>query len=183
MHPLPETRDEFELLNRQTCADLETHVDVIDVMVSQIRHRHDIVRYQANIAQTLELKIQPNADVFWPQTCREIIPLVGSKTRRVYFEGKQNIHGITDEDDNTVFGFTEDIDVTYGEFSGWTRICFTIWQGDASVNYAAFRTAIAEAEWVHSYEALIIPGGRVMLGRWVDTKDQTGRGPFIFWDV
>jgi hypothetical protein len=34
---------------------------------------------------------------------------------------------------------------------------------------------------LHGYEAVIVPGGRMMLGRWVDMKEPDARGPFIFW--
>jgi hypothetical protein len=101
----------------------------------------------------------------------------------LYFDGKQNVHGSTGEVDNPVFGFLEEIGVSYGGFSGWSRICFVILQGEASVDSTDLGSGMEAAEWVHCYEALIIPSGRMMLGRWVDLKDQSGRGPFIFWDV
>lgn len=98
---------------------------------------------------------------------------------RVYFDGVQRIHGSNDAA-NPLFGFTERIAFPYGGIPGWTRICFAIceqsdidggqvWQGDG--------------HWIHGYEGVILPGGNIMLGRWVDLKDTSGRGPFIFWDL
>ncbi|KAJ5320476.1 hypothetical protein N7508_000759 [Penicillium antarcticum] len=161
LHPLPDSLEELTDLNRQTCADLEDHADAIEVM-------------------TLKVKSQPDVEVFWPEVCTMIAPPVGPATGRTYFQGKQMIHENPGEEDNTVFGFTEDIEVTFGGIGGWKRICFTICQGDTSTD---FGSKMAGDDWVHCYEALIIPGGRAMLGRWVDAKNETGRGPFIFWDL
>ncbi|KAJ5757879.1 uncharacterized protein N7511_006573 [Penicillium nucicola] len=161
LHPLPDSLEELAQLNRQTCADMENHVDMIDIM-------------------NLEIEAQPGVDVFWPEVCTMIAPPVGPETDRMYFQGKQGIHGPPGEEENTVFGFTEDIHTTYGGIGGWKRICFTICQGNTSTT---FQSKLAGDEWVHCYEALIIPGGRLMLGRWVDMKNETGRGPFIFWDL
>ena len=101
----------------------------------------------------------------------------------MYFDGVQRIYGGTGDVKNPLFGFTEPIASSYGGFSGWTRICFTICEDqdkdkmEVDVDHAEF------SPWVHGYEAVILPGGRIMMGRWVDLKNPSGRGPFIFWDT
>ncbi|CAG8193587.1 unnamed protein product [Penicillium nalgiovense] len=150
---------------RQTCADLETHGDGIDIMT---------------------LDLQPSSEQFWPAQCSKIIPLAGElDTERVYFDGKQRSYDAAHEAGNPVFGFTEEIAVPHGGFEGWTRICFTIVEadGDDDEEEQPSSPMMHGEGWIHGYEAVIVPGGRMMLGRWVDMKEPDARGPFIFWDV
>lgn len=41
---------------------------------------------------------------------------------------------------------------------------------------------VFDFHWIHGYEGVILPGGRIILGRWMDMVDGLDRGPFIFWD-
>ncbi|KAJ5810931.1 hypothetical protein N7447_010447 [Penicillium robsamsonii] len=160
MHPLS---DLCRLDERQTCADLETHGDSIDVMT---------------------LDLQPSPEKFWPEQCSKLIPLASRPDiNRIYFDGRQRAYGAAYEAGNYVFGFTEEIAVPHGGFEGWTRICFTIVEVDDEEDEMPPSPAMDGEGWIHGYEAVIIPGGRIMLGRWVDLKEPETRGPFIFWDV
>ncbi|CAI7648192.1 unnamed protein product [Penicillium crustosum] len=153
--------------DRQTCADIEIHGELIDPM-------------------TLDLK---PSEHFWPEKCSKIIPLAGGPdTKRTYFEGKQSSYNGPDEVGNHVFGFTEEIAASHGGFGGWMRICFMLVDGEVDDededNEKKTPSLLMESEgWIHGYEAAIIPGGRMMLGRWLDMKATDARGPFIFWDV
>ncbi|KAJ5150575.1 Major facilitator superfamily domain general substrate transporter [Penicillium coprophilum] len=162
MHPL----SDLQMINeRQTCADLETHGDSIDIMT---------------------LDLQPSSDQFWPEQCRKIIPLASEPdTKRTYFD---ELMGGGYEAGNHVFGFTEEIAVPHGGFEGWARICFIIVEADEEESNEEEEempsSTVMDGEgWIHGYEAIVIPGGRLMLGRWVDMKEPEARGPFIFWDV
>ncbi|CAI7641800.1 unnamed protein product [Penicillium glandicola] len=162
MHPLS---DLYKMNERQTCADFETHGDSIDIM-------------------TLELK--PSFEHFWPEECNMIIPLAsGRDIKRTYFDGKQRAYGGPYEAGNHVFGFTEEIVVPHGGFEGWTRVCFTIVEADEDDedDDKVFSLVMEGEGWIHGYEAIIVPGGCIMLGRWVDMKEPDAKGPFIFWDV
>lgn len=99
---------------------------------------------------------------------------------RMYFDGVQKYHGVTHDAANPLFGFTEPIETPWGGFCGWVRICFAICE---QPEYESDDDSVSPSHWLHGYEALIIPGGRLMLGRWLDLKDTSGRGPFIFWDI
>lgn len=131
--------------------------------------------------QSLEVVAQ-SSEPFWPEMCNRIIPQNKSpdiRTETVYFNGYQRTYGGSCNASNPMFGFVEPIKISYGGFSGWTRICFVLCE-----QVHENGQVITEAPgWVHGYEAIIIPGGRIMMGRWLDMKDLTGRGPFIFWDV
>lgn len=37
--------------------------------------------------------------------------------------------------------------------------------------------------WIYGYEGVLLPGGRIMMGRWQDMKSRIDTGPFIFWDL
>lgn len=80
-----------------------------------------------------------------------------------------------------MFGFVEPMEREYGELPGWSRICFAICEKIEGIEQSSWSSA--SSRWVHGYEAVIIPGGRLMLGWWIDMKNTSGRGPFIFWDV
>lgn len=127
----------------------------------------------------MELKIQ--RDAFWPEKCNQIIPRAERyDDTRVYFEGAQNILGSSPDAANPLFGFIEPIASPCGGFKGWSRICFVIYEQLDEDDEDAWAS---ENHWAHGYEAVIFPGGNVMLGRWIDLNDTTGRGPFIFWDI
>lgn len=98
----------------------------------------------------------------------------------MYFEGAQNTLGANNDAANPLFGFIEPIATPYGGVRGWSRICFVIYERTDEDGGNALST---EDYWAHGYEAVIPPGGNIMLGRWIDLHDTTGRGPFIFWDI
>ncbi|KAJ5787397.1 hypothetical protein N7457_002387 [Penicillium paradoxum] len=159
MHPISDLLE----IDRQTCADFGSHGDTIDVMV---------------------LDLVPSESLFWPEECRKLIPLVGgTETKRSYFDGKQRYHASAEGRKNHVFGFTEEIDFAHGGFRGWTRICFTIVQAveedEDKPSYLVLNTDC----WIHAYEAVITPGGCLMIGRWLDMNETEAKGPFILWDV
>lgn len=142
--------------------------------------------YSTTLTNGETLDLQPSSGQFWPAQCSKIIPPAGGvDTERVYFDGKQRSHDATHEVGNPVFGFTEEIAVPHGGFEGWTRICFTVVEADEDDDEEEqpFSAVMDGEGWIHGYEAVIVPGGRMMLGRWVDMKEPDARGPFIFWDV
>lgn len=133
-----------------------------------------------NNCQTLEITSQSD-EMFWPDECNAIMPRMEG-TPQKYFSGIQSTYGHQSAE-NPLFGFTEPFASSYGGFHGWTRICFAICEQTSDDEPDAWHGI--SNHWVHGYEAVIIPGGRIMLGRWVDLKEPTGsgRGPFIFWDI
>ncbi|KAI3081450.1 hypothetical protein CBS147339_2768 [Penicillium roqueforti] len=158
MHPISDLQDN----ERQSCADLETHGDGVEIM-------------------TLDLA---TSEEFWPKQCSKIMPLAkGRNIKRTYFDGKQRAYSGAHEAGNHVFGFTEEIAVSHGGFEGWMRICFIIAEADEDDEEKHSPLVMDGPGWIHGYEAVIIPGGRLMLGRWLDMKETGARGPFIFWDV
>ncbi|OQD72384.1 hypothetical protein PENDEC_c021G06415 [Penicillium decumbens] len=157
-HPLPETIEEFS--RRESCADLEDHMHQVDVM---------------------SLEIETVSEAIWPDECNRIIPRYEGAECVAYFKGTQKTHGGS-EAANPLFGFTESIAFPYGGLTGWTRVCFCICEQvdkDEDEDWAFNE----DDNWVHGYEGVLVPGGGIMLGRWLDLKDTSGRGPFIFWDV
>ncbi|KAJ5665628.1 uncharacterized protein N7477_008076 [Penicillium maclennaniae] len=156
IHPLPDTIEEFS--RRESCADLEDHIHQVDVMSLEIEH--------------ISHKI-------WPVICDRSIPRYDAAECVAYLQGLQRIHGES-EPANPLFGFTESISTPYGGFEGWTRVCFCICENVDGNGDSVFND---DDSWIHGYEGVIPPGGGVMLGRWLDLKDTSGRGPFLFWDV
>jgi hypothetical protein len=127
------------------------------------------------------LQVKPHSELIWPQACNDLAPLYeGPETKRFPFVGSQDMDGGSEEGPNWLFGFTEDIELAFGGFTGWKRICFTICE---MIDGEAADLKEDSEGWVHLYEALMIPGGRIMLGRWTDLKAPGAKGPFIFWDV
>lgn len=179
IHPLPETLEGFS--QRESCADLEDHLEQVEVMVRTIKPRqsHCSQIHVSNSRQTLELKTQ--RDAFWPEKCNQVIPKGEIPDDiRTYFEGAQNTLGSSSDAANPLFGFLEPITPLYGGFKGWSRICFVIYERIDEDEEDAWAL---EGHWAHGYEAVILPGGSVMLGRWIDLNDATGKGPFIFWNA
>ncbi|KUM62002.1 hypothetical protein ACN42_g5123 [Penicillium freii] len=184
IHPLSDLQKNTD---RQTCADIEIHGEVIDPMVGGRRVAWKAMTTGLTNVKILDLKPSEHS---WPQKCSKIMPLAGGPdTKRTYFEGKQRSYNGLDEGGNHVFGFTEEIAAPHGGFEGWMRICFILAEGDEDDeddedDEEKTPSLLMEIEgWIHGYEAVIIPGGRMMLGRWLDMKATHARGPFIFWDV
>ncbi|QRD86105.1 sugar and other transporter-domain-containing protein [Aspergillus flavus] len=137
----------------------------------------------------------------WPPEFNRIIPMVGPESHRLYFRGLQKLG----DDLYPVRGFTEPIRGSQGGFPGWQRICFAIYAADreqlpllleigesepSDVEAACLLSELwppGELEtdflWIQGYEGVILPGGKIMLGQWVDMIDTTERGPFIFWNL
>ncbi|KAJ6085917.1 hypothetical protein N7486_010198 [Penicillium sp. IBT 16267x] len=160
LHPRPLSFYEFQ--RRQTCGDLDSHWDQVDIL-------------------SLEIESQ-SCEPFWPAECDELIPRCeGPNIKHLYFHGHQNTLGANRDAANPMFGFVEPIKYSYGELPGWSRICFVIFEKTEGNEQSTWSSV--SSRWVHGYEAVIIPGGRLMLGRWIDMKNTSGRGPFIFWDV
>ncbi|KAE8321864.1 hypothetical protein BDV39DRAFT_210312 [Aspergillus sergii] len=181
VHPYPETVTELE--NRQSCADLNTH-------------------WIQGDTDPLVFQIRPDLNTLnWPPEFNRIIPMVGPESHRLYFRGLQKLG----DDLYPVRGFTEPIRGSQGGFPGWQRICFAIYAADRE--QLPLLLEIGESEpsddeaacllselwppgeletdflWIQGYEGVILPGGKIMLGQWVDMIDMTERGPFIFWNL
>ncbi|PIG86387.1 hypothetical protein AARAC_008389 [Aspergillus arachidicola] len=181
VHPYPETVTELE--HRQSCADLNTH-------------------WIQGDTDPLVFQIRPDLNTLnWPPEFNRIIPMVGPESHRLYFRGLQKLG----DDLYPVRGFTEPIRGSQGGFPGWQRICFAIYAADRE--QLPLLLEIGESEpsddeaacllselwppgeletdflWIQGYEGVILPGGKIMLGQWVDMIDMTERGPFIFWNL
>jgi hypothetical protein len=67
------------------------------------------------------------------------------------------------------------------EFHGWQRVTI--------MKFFANNAGEYDQDQVWAYEGCVLPGGRMILGRWRDaradpaTPDSTVSGPFIFWNV
>lgn len=125
------------------------------------------------------LKIEQVPENIWPEACNRVIPRYEAAECVNYFQGLQKVHGDS-EAENPLFGFTESISFPYGGFKGWTRVCICICEDMAENEDWASND---DESWIHGYEGIMPPGGGFMLGRWLDMKDTSGRGPFLFWDV
>ncbi|KAB8199699.1 hypothetical protein BDV34DRAFT_231004 [Aspergillus parasiticus] len=181
VHPYPETVTELE--NRQSCADLNTH-------------------WIQGDTDPLVFQIRPDLNTLnWPPEFNRIIPMVGPESHRLYFRGLQKLG----DDLYPVRGFTEPIRGSQGGFPGWQRICFAIYAADREqlpllLEIGELEPSDDEAAcllselwppgeletdflWIQGYEGVILPGGKIMLGQWVDMIDMTERGPFIFWNL
>ncbi|OOF97676.1 hypothetical protein ASPCADRAFT_513362 [Aspergillus carbonarius ITEM 5010] len=181
IHPYPVSLGKLE--NRQTCADLDGHWTQVGFM-------------------SLQIKPDPNP-LNWPPLFETIIPVDYSNSQRSYFRGVRKSSGSIDERLCSVRGFYEPIPIPQGGFPGWCRICFAVYERDpndlppaatydttepATDEYAwlfqeGWPPSDLEAEfyWIRGYEGVVLPGGRIMLGSWVDMINTADRGPFIFW--
>ncbi|KAF9891285.1 hypothetical protein FE257_004849 [Aspergillus nanangensis] len=181
IHPYPETLDAPEM--RQTCGDLSAHLTQVDCM---------------------SLTLHANRDPLnWPPAFQALIPFLADERSRVYFRGVQTNHNSDDGEMYLVRGFVEPLQDVYGGFPGWKRICFAIYaanrdflpileggsgqgqHGTGMFPNEAWPPIDMEVEFtcIHGYEGRLLPGGSMILGQWVDMRNTTGKGPFIFWDV
>jgi hypothetical protein len=69
-----------------------------------------------------------------------------------------------------------------GDFHGWQRVSLIKCFEDKNGNFNG------EDVWV--YEGVVLPGGRIIIGRWMepystllDADDALNSGPFLFWNV
>ncbi|RAL05699.1 MFS myo-inositol transporter [Aspergillus ibericus CBS 121593] len=181
IHPYPGLLKDLE--NRQTCADLDTHWTQVGFM-------------------SLQTKPDPSR-LNWPPLFETIIPVNPLNSQRSYFRGIQKSSGSVDEAPCLVRGFCEPISIAQGGFPGWCRICFVIYERDPADIPPAPACDVTEPEaddyawlfqegwppsdlvtefyWIRGYEGVILPGGRIMIGSWIDMIDTADRGPFIFW--
>lgn len=120
---------------------------------------------------------------------------------------------MTDSSSFLVRGFTEPTSSSHADIPGWTRICFVIYdadreflklisQDDEQEEKEEARDKKEEQElgwlpeeewppvdlelefnWIFGYEGVMLPGGRIMMGRWIDMREPSITGPFIFWDT
>lgn len=140
----------------------------------------------------------------WPKIFGNILPILGKETTPTYFRGIQKDSGANDDASvNFIRGFKEDLEQSPGDIPGWSRICFVIYDpnrnnlplapvgdgGDDDGNQSELEEKWppldleTDFHWIYGYEGLVLPGGRLMLGRWLQMMDVTNTGPFIFWDV
>ncbi|KAJ5934682.1 Major facilitator superfamily domain general substrate transporter [Penicillium verhagenii] len=160
LHPMPVSFDAED--HRETCADGDSHLPEVDI-------------------QTLEIK-ERSSEPFWPAECNAFMPrCVDLDNKRIHFTGFQNVLRSSQDAANPIFGFVEPIETPCGGIPGWSRICFTICERPPANE--VFTWPPLATRWIHGYEAIILPGGRLMLGLWIDLQNPMGRGPFIYWDV
>lgn len=92
-------------------------------------------------------------------------------------------------------GFTEGLP-EQGGLPGWRRICFVIYEisSGSILPVVGPGQDLSIEEWLFSmgsniargYEGIVLPGGKIMLGRWSDMfnmEELVCDGPFIFWEV
>jgi hypothetical protein len=136
------------------------------------------------------------------------MPILGpEESSRTYFRGIQRYHQDMDSETYLIRGFTEPIINTPGGIPGWMRVCFA--------NYEANRDSLmlilsedrseedreasslfpeeswppldmqTDFHWIYGFEGVILPGGRIMMGNWLDMQkvhqEDCDRGPFIYW--
>ncbi|RMJ28318.1 hypothetical protein PHISP_00795 [Aspergillus sp. HF37] len=182
LHPHPETLNDFG--DRQTCGDLDTHLTQVDPM-------------------SLQIELHPCSGN-WPFIFDDIIPIQGPTQNCSFFRGIKHTHGSNDEP-RLVRGFMEPVPLPQGGFPGWNRICFAIYKANREI-FPVYDTGEGEGtedgtlvfpneaclptdfqldfHSIRLYEGMMLPGGRIIVGRYVDMLDAEERGgPFIFWDI
>ncbi|KAI1987325.1 hypothetical protein LOZ51_005792 [Ophidiomyces ophidiicola] len=147
-----------DLIDRQGCADFSTHWNKIPFV-------------------RLDLEC-PLKDQFWPSLFAKAFPALPCVTtfNRHYIYGRQYIAG--EEDDYycitgmglSTFQPTEEEQELRQELGRGEK-----WEPQSWDDF----------EWASGYEGVLIPGGRIMLGRWKDmlsTCEWEG-GPFLLWEI
>jgi hypothetical protein len=97
----------------------------------------------------------------------------------------------------------EPVPLPQGDIPGWNRICFAIYKANRET-LPVYGTGVGEGAegemlvfpdeaWpgdfqfdfhsVRLYEGMMLPGGRIIVGRYVDMLDAEGGGPFMLWDI
>lgn len=154
------------------------------------RKRTTESKLTARSSQLLHLTIDPDP-LNWPAIFDWIIPILGAASSRTYFRGIQRFHQVMDSPSYLVRGFLEPIPSPQGGIPGWSRICFVIY--DANRDFLKLvpsdtdddgedgsKEALFPEEdwppvdlrmdfhWIFGYEGVLLPGGRIMLGQWLD---------------
>ncbi|GAE00271.1 hypothetical protein ACLA_045390, partial [Paecilomyces variotii No. 5] len=181
IHPRPP--DLSALQDRQTCADLDSHwTSILPLTLHLIR----------------------DGDAEWPALFKDIVPLLGPDSQRRHFRGLQGLHSLNNRTSYPVRGFIESILSAQGGLKGWTRICFVIYnpnreflklisseddKEDGEGEKAQFPDeewppiSWSDFHWAFGYEGAVLPGGNIMLGKWVNLLETNDTGPFIFWCI
>lgn len=145
-----------------------------------------------------------DANEEWPALFNDIIPVLGPGSQRLYFRGLQCLHSLNSRTSYPVRGFIESIPSPQGGLTGWTRICFAIYNPnrellklipseedneDGEDQKAQFPNeewppiSWSDFHWIFGYEGAVLPGGNIMLGKWVNMLEANDTGPFIFWCI
>jgi hypothetical protein len=109
---------------------------------------------------------------------------------RQFLHGQQTFDNIENHSQLQVLGFTELLPMQ-GGIPGWRRICFVIYETKPE---ALPLHSLPADPWsflitfnkIRGYEGMLLPGGKIMLGRWsnlLELGQEGGDGPFIFWEV
>jgi hypothetical protein len=137
----------------------------------------------------------------WPELFNGVFPLHTRipESDRIYFRGAQSFFNRPgDTSPYLIRGFTEQCQDLAG-IPGWRRICFIIYNTNTeslSINLDNDPGVLNQVWtpwgwwtdflWAYGYDGIIIPGGKIMMGRWLDVLRQGEKGatgPFIFWEV
>ncbi|EEP80802.1 predicted protein [Uncinocarpus reesii 1704] len=160
------------LLERQTCADFGTHMERIPHVFFKI-----------------------DSDPILPamrQLLEHAFPSAPSAFDREWFSATW---WAEEEEDYlySILGYCESLPGTHGGSPGWRRACFMQYEW-CTIGYEIFED-LADFylldpdqwknyfEWVTGYEAVMLPGGQIMIGRWYNMQSDPvwEGGPLIFW--
>lgn len=137
----------------------------------------------------------------WPEEFHETIPILAANENLTYFRGVRRAQDASDDSISLVRGFMESIPLPQGGFPGWSRICFVIYVVDLEIfrfyggnmdDEKKRASWLPEDDWplilinchsIRGYEGVMLPGRRIIIGRYVDMLDTDTRGPFILWDI
>ncbi|KAJ5099258.1 hypothetical protein N7532_006259 [Penicillium argentinense] len=83
-----------------------------------------------------------------------------------------------------VEGLIEPFQQPYGGIDGWSRICMAVRVQCPGTDDTP-GVILAPDDCMYAMEGLILPGRRMMLGRWQELLDGIAKkcGPFILWDI
>ncbi|KAL4899158.1 hypothetical protein BDW74DRAFT_171722 [Aspergillus multicolor] len=175
--PYPPTSSDLEL--RHSCADGSGHIIEVEHITIQ-----------------LDIHDDPKN---WPALFEEFVTEYTQGA--TFFRGIQTYHGSSESRSIAIRGFIEGI--YRGELHGcWSRICWVAYklvkgsdggqeqgQGLGSSLWNGSWPPMdmdTDFEYIHGYEAVLVPGSSLMVGHWWDPRadEATGaKGPFIFWRI
>ncbi|KAK2788938.1 hypothetical protein FQN52_006471 [Onygenales sp. PD_12] len=215
IHPLPRTLSELQ--ERQTCGDLSTHLSRNDVQRLTLLPTPTTTTNNTTVWPPLFNSAHPISPTI-PAASRIYFHGTQSPCTQPNHPPTPPTTATTQE---RILGFTEPLP-SQSSIPGWRRICFIIYTVNAeSVLAETYDTNTVDGdgnvvddgvngegreEWFPStwatdyflladgYEGVVLPGGGIMMGRWVDLIGTEGEGemgmgtgvradmgPFIFW--